>query len=49
MSDVCLPPVHDQVSGIHHHHHHVGCHIQILLRVVRPSHEKEEKKEKADE
>lgn len=36
MSDVCLPPGYDEA-------HLFGWHIQILLHVIHPLHEKEEK------
>lgn len=49
MSDVCLPPVYTEASGIHHHYHPAGWHIQILLHVIHPLHEREEKKERVDE
>ncbi len=47
MSDVCLPPGYGEASGIHYHQ--FGWHIQILLRVIHPLHEKQEKKERVDE
>ncbi|KAL7398407.1 hypothetical protein ABVT39_009288 [Epinephelus coioides] len=49
MSDVCLLPGYDEASGIHGHYLSTGWHIQILLHVIRPLHEKEEKKEREDE
>lgn len=43
ISEVCLLPGYHEASGIHQHYHPVRWHFQVLVRVIHPSHGKEER------